>query len=121
MHQDITEKIIKASYNVHNEPGYGFWEKFYENSLMIGLKFLGLQYEKQKPISVSFKGYIEGEYFADIVVENKVISEIKAAEALAEGHKAQLLNYLRATKIEIGLLLNFGKKPRFKRQIFENI
>ncbi len=121
LHQDLTEKIIKAYYNVYNELGYGFLEKVYENALMIELKSLELSCEKQKPISVSFKGYNIGEYFADIIVENKVIIELKAAEGLVEEHEAQLLNYLRATEIEVGLLFNFGKKPQFKRKIFENI
>ena len=121
LHQDITEIIIKAFYNVYNELGYGFLEKVYENALMIELKSLGLECKKQKPISVSFKGYNVGEYFADIIVENKVIIELKAAEGLVEEHEAQLLNYLRATEIEVGLLLNFGKKPQLKRQIFENV
>jgi len=121
LHQDLTEKIIRAYYNVYNELGYGFLEKVYENAFMIELKSLGLNCEKQKPISVSFKGYKVGEYFADIIVENKVIIELKAAEVLVEEHEAQLLNYLRATEIEVGLLFNFGKKPQFKRQIFENI
>ena len=121
LHQDITEIIIKAFYNVYNELGYGFLEKVYENALMIELKSLGLECEKQKPISVSFKGYNVGEYFADIIVENNVIIELKAAEGLVEEHEAQLLNYLRATEIEVGLLLNFGKKPQLKRKIFENV
>ncbi len=121
LHQGLTEKIIKAYYNVYNEPGYGFLEKVYENALMIELQSLRLNCEKQKPISVSFKGYNVGEYFADIIVENKVIIELKAVEGLIEEHEAQLLNYLRATEIEVGLLLNFGKKPQFKRKIFENI
>ncbi len=101
--------------------GYGFLEKVYENALMIELKSFEFDCEKQKPIKVSFKGFNVGEYFADIIVENKVIIELKAAETLVEEHEAQLLNYLRATEIEVGLLLNFGKKPQFKRQIFENI
>ena len=121
LHQGLTEKIIKAYYNVYNEPGYGFLEKVYENALMIELQSLRLNCEKQKPISVSFKGYNVGEYFADIIVENKVIIELKAVEGLIEEHEALLLNYLRATEIEVGLLLNFGKKPQFKRKIFENI
>jgi len=111
-HQDITEQVIKAYYNVYNELGYGFLEKVYENALMIELKSFGLNCEKQKPISVTFKGYNVGEYFADIIVENRVIVELKAAEGLIEEHEAQLLNYLRATEIEVGLLLNFGKKPQ---------
>jgi len=121
LHQDVTEKIIKAYYNDYNELGYGFLEKVYQNSMMIELKSLGLNCEKQRPISVSFKGFNVGEYFADIIVENKVIIELKAAEGLVEEHEAQLLNYLKATELEVGLLLNFGKKPQFKREIFENI
>ena len=121
LHQDLTEKIIKAYYNVYNELGYGFLEKVYENALMIELKSMGLYCEKQKPISVSFKGYTVGDYYADIIVENKVIIELKAVEGLIEEHEAQLLNYLKATEIEVGLLLNFGKKPQLKRKIFENI
>jgi len=121
LHQDLTEKIIKAYYNVYNELGYGFLEKVYENALMIELKSMGLYCEKQKPISVSFKGYTVGDYYADIIVENNVIIELKAVEGLIEEHEAQLLNYLKATEIEVGLLLNFGKKPQLKRKIFENI
>jgi GxxExxY protein len=119
-HQDITEKIIKAFYNVYNTLGFGFLEKVYENALMIELKSLGLNCIKQKPISVYFKDNCVGEYFADIIVEDCVILELKAAEGIVEEHEEQLLNYLKATEIEVGLLLNFGKKPQFKRQIFEN-
>lgn len=119
-HQDITEKIIKAFYNVYNSLGYGFLEKVYENAMMIELKSLGLNCAKQKPISVSYKNKNVGEYFADIIVEDKIIIELKAANGLVEEHEAQLLNYLKATEMEVGLLINFGKKPQFKRQIFEN-
>jgi GxxExxY protein len=119
-HQNLTEKIIRAFYNVYNILGYGFLEKVYENAMMLELKELGLQCEKQRPISVFFKSLKVGEYFADIIVENSVIIELKAASGLLEEHEAQLLNYLKATEIEIGLLLNFGKKPQLKRKIFEN-
>lgn len=119
-HQDITEKIIKGFYNVYNILGYGFLEKVYENALLIKLKSLRLNCVKQKPISVYFKEKLVGEYFADIIVDGCVILELKAAEGIIEEHEAQLLNYLKATEIEVGLLLNFGKKPQFKRQIFEN-
>lgn len=121
LHQNLTEKIIKAYYNVYNELGYGFLERVYENAFLMELKSFGLECAKQKPISVSYKGVNVGEYFADIIVENRVIIEIKACAGLIEEHEAQLLNYLRATDIEVGLLFNFGKKPQFKRQIFENI
>lgn len=119
-HSELTEIIIKAFFNVYNSLGYGFLEKVYENSMMIELKSLGLDCEKQKPISVFYKHLNVGEYFADIIVENKVIIELKAAEGIIEEHEAQLLNYLKATNIEVGLLFNFGKQPQFKRQIFEN-
>ena len=120
MHKDITDRIIKAFYNVYNSLGFGFLEKVYENAMMIELKSIGLQCEKQTPINVYYKEMRIGEYFADIVVENKVIVELKAAESLCEEHEAQLLNYLKATEIEVGLLLNFGKIPQIKRKIFEN-
>lgn len=119
-HQDITEKIIKAFYNVYNTLGYGFLEKVYENAMMIELKTMGLNCVKQKPISVYFKENCVGEYFADIIVEDCVIIELKAAEVIIAEHEAQLLNYLKATEIEVGLLLNFGKKPQLKRMLFEN-
>jgi GxxExxY protein len=119
-HSELTEIIIKAFFNVYNSLGYGFLEKVYENSMMIELKSLGLDCEKQKPISVFYKHLNVGEYFADIIVENKVIIELKVAEGIIEEHEAQLLNYLKATNIEVGLLFNFGKQPQFKRQIFEN-
>lgn len=119
-HEELTELIIKAFYNVYNSLGYGFLEKVYENSMVIELKSLGLNCEKQKPITVHFKNFNVGEYFADIIVENKIIVELKAAEGIIEEHEAQLLNYLKATDIEVGLLFNFGKTPQFNRRIFEN-
>ena len=124
LYQGLTEKIIKAYYNVYNEPGYGFLEKVYENALMIELRSLRLNCEKQKPISVSFKGYNVGEYFTDIIVENKVIIELKAAEGLVEEHEVQLLNYLKATEIEVGFYLtlvkNLNLKERFLRTSIKN-
>ena len=119
-YQDITEKIIKAFYNVYNSLGYGFLERVYENAMMIELKSLNLNCEKQKQIKVFYKNENVGEYYADIIVEDKVIIELKAAEGIVDEHEHQLLNYLKATEIEVGLLLNFEKKPQFKRQIFEN-
>ncbi len=119
-YQDITEKIIRAFYNVYNLLGYGFLEKVYENAMIIELKSLNLNCDKQKQINVLYKNQNVGEYYADIIVEDKVIIELKAAESIIEEHEHQLLNYLKATEIEVGLLLNFGKKPQFKRQIFEN-
>ena len=118
--QELTENIIKTFYNVYGKLGYGFLEKIYENAMMIDLKKEGLKAVSQSPIKVLYDGNIIGEYFADILVENEVIVEIKATKKLALEHEAQLLNYLKATDIEVGLLLNFGPKPEIKRKIFDN-
>lgn len=120
LHQEITEKIIKAFYNVYNTLGFGFLEKVYENAMMIELELLHLNCEKQKQLDVYYKNKKVGEYFADIIVNQKVIIELKAAESIIPEHQAQLLNYLKATQIEVGLLLNFGKTPQIKREIFQN-
>ena len=120
IHKDITDKILKAFYQVYNTLGYGFLEKVYENALLYELSLMGLFCEKQRPIDVYYKERKVGQYFADIIVEKCVIIEIKAAENLAEEHEYQLINYLKATNIEVGLLLNFGKKPQFVRKIFTN-
>ena len=120
LHSHITEKIIKAFYTVYNTLGYGFLEKVYENALIIELQSLGLRIAQQQKINVYYNGRQVGEYFADILVDDIVIIELKAAEALREEHKAQLINYLKATDREVGLLLNFGKSPEFKRVIFTN-
>ena len=119
-HSDITEKIIKAYYKVYNTLGYGFLEKGYENAVFIELRAMGLFVEKQKQIKVYYEGKEVGEYFADLIVADCVIVELKAAESLCEEHEFQLINYLKATEIEVGLLLNFGKKPEFKRKVFSN-
>jgi GxxExxY protein len=100
--------------------GFGFLEKVYENSLKIELEKNGLIVEKQKPINVYYEEHLVGEYFADLVVDNKIIIELKAAESLCEEHELQLINYLKATDFELGLLLNFGKKPEVRRKIFSN-
>ena len=120
LHEVVTEKVIRAFYNVYNVLGYGFLEKIYENAMTIELNELGLHVEQQKNIRVYYDAKIIGEYFADLLVENEVIIELKAAKELCEEHEAQLINYLRATTIEVGLLINFGTKPRFKRKIFLN-
>lgn len=119
-HKDITEKVIKAFYNVYNTLGYGFLEKVYENAMYLELSEIGLSAVKQFPIKVYYKDVIVGNYIADLIIEEKVIVELKAAEAICEEHEYQLINYLKATEIEIGLLLNFGKSPQFKRKIFSN-
>lgn len=118
--QELTNQIIKCFYTVYNNLGYGFLEKVYENSLLIELKRNGLSAEKQRKISVFYEEYLVGEYYADIIVNDTVIIELKAAEAVIEEHELQLLNYLKATDKEIGLLLNFGKKPEIRRKIFTN-
>ena len=120
LHEDITEKIISSFYKVYNTPGYGFLEKVYENALLAELKIQELNAGAQYPIDVFYEKIKVGIYFADVIVESKIIIEIKAAEAIAREHELQLVNYLKATNLEIGLLLNFGKKPEFKRKIFTN-
>jgi len=120
-HTELTEKIINIFYRVYNKLGYGFLEKVYENAMMIELKKEGILAIAQAPIRVLYDNIIIGEYYADILVDDKVIVEIKAARQLAEEHEAQLLNYLKATDIEVGLLLNFGFKPEIKRKAFNNL
>lgn len=120
LHQEISDKIIKAFYTVYNTLGYGFLEKVYEKAMMVELLEMGLQVQRQVPVRVFYKGQLVGEYFADLLVEELIIIELKTAENLCEAHECQLINYLKATELEIGLLLNFGKKPQFKRKIFTN-
>ena len=119
-HQDLTERIIGAFYNVYNRLGYGFLERVYENAMVIELQTTGLKVEQQMPIKVRYRGQVVGEYFADLVVEDKVIIELKAVSTFLPSHEAQLLNYLKATPYEVGLLLNFGPSPTKKRRIFDN-
>jgi GxxExxY protein len=119
-HKNLTENIISIFYKVYNKLGYGFLEKVYENALMIEFKKESIPAVSQSPIKVFYEGDIIGEYFADILVDNKVIVEIKATKYLVKENEAQLLNYLKATDIEVGLLLNFGPKPEIKRKAFDN-
>ena len=119
-YSDLTKKIIGCFYDVYHSLGYGFLEKVYENSLVLELKQNGLFTVQQMPIKVSYKEQPVGDYFADLVVANKIILELKAQEVLVPENEAQLLNYLKATEYEVGLLLNFGKKPEIKRRIFSN-
>ncbi len=118
-HQELTQKIIKAAQNVHNELGYGFLEKVYHNAMVLELRKAGLEAVSGKPISVCYDGQTVGEYFADIIVDEKVILEVKVVEAVNRAHEAQLVNYLKATNVDVGLLLNFGKSLDVKRKIFE--
>lgn len=120
LHEELSNKIIAAFYKVYNALGYGFPEKVYENSLLHELILQDINAVNQFPIEVYYDKIKVGQYFADVLVDGKIIIEIKAAEAIAEEHELQLINYLKATDIEIGLLLNFGKKPEFRRKIFTN-
>ena len=120
LYQNITSQIISCFYKVYNTLGFGFLEKVYENALKIELEKAGLKVQKQRPIDVNYEGQLVGEYFADLVVEDKIILELKAVESLIQEHEYQLINYLKATEIEVGLLLNFGKKPEIRRKIFSN-
>ena len=119
-HRELTDLIIGTFYEVYNELGFGFLESVYEKALLIALRTKGFKVEKQVPIPVVFRGISIGNFEADLIVENIVILELKAVRLLDEVHKAQLLNYLRATEIEVGLLLNFGQRPEFKRLAFDN-
>jgi len=119
-HKELTEKIIRIFYRVYNTLGYGFLEKNYENAMMIEFDKEGIPAVAQSQIKVFYENEIVGEYFADILVDEKVIVEIKASRSLIPENEAQLLNYLKATNIEVGLLLNFGPKPQIKRKVFDN-
>lgn len=119
-HAEVTEQIIRAFYTVYNVLGYGFLERVYVKSLLLELKKLGLNVASEVAIEVLYTGEVVGEYFADLVVNGVVIVEVKAAKALADEHEAQLLNYLKATHFEVGLLLNFGPKAEIKRKAFDN-
>jgi GxxExxY protein len=118
-HQDLTKEIISAFYKVYNTLGYGFLEKVYENALSLELQKRGLKVTQQAPVTVFYDGEPVGHYVADMVINDLVILEIKSAEAIIKAHEAQLLNYLRATNIEVGLVLNFGPKPDISRKIYE--
>ena len=119
-HEELIQKIIKAFYTVYNSLRYGFLDKVYENALSIELVKLGLVVQKQRSISVYYDEQEVGIYYADLIVNELVIIELKAASSIADEHYVQLLNYLKATNMEVGLLLNFGKKPEIKRKIFDN-
>lgn len=120
LHKDLTDIVIKTFYDVYNFLGYGFLEKVYQKSMEIELRSRGLKVEAQKPIIVTYKGHQVGEYYADIVVNEVLILELKAAEGIAPEFESQLLNYLRGSDIEVGLLLNFGKRPEFIRRVYQN-
>ena len=119
-HSELTNKIIRVFYDVYNELGHGFLESTYAQAMMVAFKSLGLAVSSEVLIPVWFRGRKIGRYFADLVVEETVILELKAARTLEKAHEAQLLHYMRATQVEVGLLLNFGIQPQFRRLLFDN-
>ena len=120
LYSDITNEVLNAFYDVYNELGYGFLEKVYKNALFNELTQRGIRCQKEHPISVYYKGVCVGDYYADIMIEDKIILELKAVKAILPEHLAQLNNYLRATNAEVGLLLNYGLEPQKKRVVFTN-
>ena len=118
----ITQKIIGAAYEVSNNLGCGFLEKVYENALCLELKEIGLKYSNQSPVKVFYRNSVVGEYVADIIVEDRIIVELKALRRLEESHYSQCLNYLKATRLRLGLLLNFGQpRVQVKRLINDHL
>ena len=116
-HEEITEKIIGAAYSVYNYFGFGFVEKVYENALAIEMRKKGLDFKQQVPIKVHYNNDIAGDYVADFLVEEKVLLEIKAVKKLENAHHVQIIHYLKALRLEVGLLLNFGVEIEIKRKI----
>ena len=119
-HKELTAKIIECAYKVHNILGFGFLEAVYQNALLIELQKVGLRAEKEKKIKVYYDNQLVGDYLADIIVEDKVILELKSVKELHPAHRAQLVNYLKATGLEIGLLINFGEKVGVKRRVLSH-
>lgn len=120
LHHELTEKIIGVFYDVYNELGHGFLESVYETAMVIALREKGLLVEQQVEIPVWFRGHKIGTFFEDLLVEGCVIVELKAVRSIDPSHEAQLLHYLRATQVELGLVLNFGVRPEIKRKIYDN-
>ena len=118
-YQELTNKIIAAAYKVHNTLGFGFLEKVYQNALLIELAKREIKADSEKPIKVFYNGKMVGDYVADVVVDDKVILELKAVKELNDIHEVQLVNYLKATGIEVGLLINFGPSVKIKRKVFD--
>jgi len=118
--QELNDIILTQFYRIYNDLGYGFLERVYQNALYFALVEQGLKCEAEKPIKVFHDGHVVGDYRADLLVENCVILELKACEELNTAHEAQLINYLKATEIEVGYLLNFGKKAKFSRKVYSN-
>ena len=116
---DLTQIIIGCAYKVHRALGAGFREKVYENSLLIELLKAGLKVKQQEPIKVFYEGQVVGEFYADLWVDDRVVVEVKGVHALVKEHEIQLVNYLSATKIDIGLLITFGPSVQVKRKFRE--
>jgi GxxExxY protein len=119
-HADLSEKIIKVFFQVHTELGYGFSEKVYQKVFGIALRESGLKVDEQIPIKVYYHGQVAGEFFGDMLVNDVILLELKAVKSILEEHEAQLVNYLKATEIEVGYVLNFGSSAAFKRKILDN-
>lgn len=119
-HSDLTGKILGAFFQVHKDMGFGFSEKVYEATLEVALLEIGLIPERQKEIRVYYHSVVVGEYKADMIVNGVVLLELKSVEKLIDAHDAQMLNYLKSTEIEVGLLLNFGRQAEFHRKIYDN-
>ena len=115
---ELSSRVIGAFYRTYNELGHGFLESVYENAFAIELDSEGLEWKRQVPIEVTFRDKVVGLFRADFVIENQLIIEIKAVERLTSAHEAQVLNYLKATGIRLGLLLNFGPRAQIKRRVF---
>jgi GxxExxY protein len=118
--QELIDIILTQFYRIYNDLGYGFLERVYHNALYFALVDAGLKCEAEKPIKIYHDGRVVGDYRADLLVEDSVILELKACEELNPAHEAQLINYLKSTKIEVGYLLNFGKKAKFSRKVYSN-
>jgi len=117
-HEDLSKKIIAAAYSVHKELGHGFLEKVYKNALAVELEENGVNYVLEAPLEVSYHGRIVGDYFADLIVEDKIVVEIKAVSKIQPVQEVQLVNYLKATGMNVGLLINFANSVEIKRRIY---
>lgn len=120
LHEELTDEILHWFYQVHYKLGFGFLEKVYKNALYLELTNAGLKCETEKPINVLYNGKIVGVFYADMLVDDRVILELKAVNAICKEHEYQLINYLKASDMEVGLLLNFGKIAEKKRIIYTN-
>jgi GxxExxY protein len=120
IHAETTGPLIDLFFDVHHSLGHGFLERVYSNAMVVAGKRIGFDIKQDVPIQVRFEGTVVGKYQADLLVNHSVIVELKVCRALLPEHEAQLLNYLKATHYEVGMLLNFGEKPRYKRMEFEN-